>query len=414
MRIVLGIGGGIAAYKAAMLLRLFSKAGHRVIAIPTESALQFIGAPTLEALSGQPVFTSVFDQVSDVNHVRQGEQADALLIAPATADLLARLASGRANDLLTATVLTTKAPVLVAPAMHTQMWEHPATQANIQRLKAYGYHIIEPVVGPLTGPDSGMGRLPEPEDIFTTALEYLQSRSKTKNQIKDLPLSGSKILVTAGGTREPLDPVRYLANRSSGKQGIALAKAAQRLGGQVTLVHAHIEVEPPAGIKTIAVSTAQQLAEQVYRYSTDADLLIMAAAVADFRPQHYEQYKIKKSEQDSDIQELSLVKNPDILKEVVSRRRQGKQLLPQLILGFAAETGSAQQSILELGRAKIMSKGCDFLALNQVGAHLGFGSDHNRLLLLDQAGSAPVEFTGSKDDLSLNLLLHLAQHLSKS
>lgn len=411
MRVVIGIGGGIAAYKAAMLLRLFSKAGHQVVAIPTDTALKFVGKPTLEALSGNPVTSDLFDRVDQVNHVAQAEQADAVLIAPATADLMARLAAGRADDLLAATVLTTHAPVILAPAMHTQMWEHPATQANVATLRSYGYSIIEPAVGRLTGPDSGVGRLPEPEDIFARALEILGWEGEDAVTAGEQPLAGRHLVITAGGTREPLDPVRFLGNRSSGKQGIALAQAAQALGATVHLIAAHCEVPLPQNLgKVTQVSTASQLQEAVFEALPASDLLIMAAAVADFRPASYQAHKLKKTADPDQVPHLELVRNPDILRQVVEARQQNPAQGPRLILGFAAETGDAQGSVLDYGRAKLVSKGCDFLAVNQVGEQLGFGQETNRVTLLAQGQDQAPVFEGSKYDLALQLLRHLAQH----
>lgn len=405
MRVIVGIGGGIAAYKATSLLRLFSKDGHDVVAMPTPSALEFVGQPTLEALSGNPVSSSVFERVEEVNHVRQAELADLVVVAPATADLMARLAMGRANDLLSATILTTHAPVVLAPAMHTQMWEHPATQANVTTLREFGYHVLDPAVGRLTGPDSGPGRMPEPEDIFSFALSVKDSSLKTEKK----PLQGRSVVVTAGGTREPLDPVRFLGNRSSGKQGVALAEAARDLGADVTLIHAHMEVPVPDGVRCIFASSAEQLRNAVLKNVADKDVLIMAAAVADFRPASYEEFKIKKSETDDAAPTISLVRNPDILREVVSLREQQPELAPETIVGFAAETGSATQSVLELGKAKLRRKKCDFLAINEVGEQLGFGAEDNHLTVL-AAGGEPVQvYQGSKYDVAKSLLLHVIQ-----
>lgn len=413
MRIVVGIGGGIAAYKATVLLRLFSKAGHDVVAMPTEAALEFVGKPTFEALSGNPVSSSVFERVPQVNHVRQAEEADAVVIAPATADLMARLAQGRADDLLSATVLTTHAPVILAPAMHTQMWEHPATVRNVATLRDFGYHVIEPAVGRLTGPDSGVGRLPEPEDIFEEAMAYLGLESASQGASDPKPLAGRRVVVTAGGTREPLDPVRFLGNRSSGKQGIAIADQALQLGADVLLIHGHIEVEVPAHLATVSISTADELRDAVLEHSAGADLLVMAAAVADFKPADYAEYKIKKTENSDDAPVIRLVRNPDILKETVVRRQQNPELGPTLIAGFAAETGSAEHTVLELGQQKLQRKGCDFLAVNTVGLNQGFGAEENALTVLSLDGEQPFETSGSKAQVSRDLLLHIAKHFDE-
>lgn len=412
MRVIIGIGGGIAAYKAAMLLRLFSKDGHEVVAIPTEAALKFIGQPTLEALSGNPVSVDVFDRVPEVNHVRQAEKADAVVIAPATADLMARLASGRADDLLSATVLTTYAPVILAPAMHTQMWEHPATRANVETLRGFGYHIIEPAVGRLTGPDSGIGRLPEPDDIFAQAQAILGWDTEEAAPA-DLPLAGRRVVITAGGTREALDPVRFLGNRSSGKQGFALASVAQQLGASVHLIAAHVEVELPTGLDTVTrVSSARELREATLAAAQGADLVIMAAAVADFRPAEYADFKIKKTDDPGQDPVIQLVRNPDILRELVERRSANREAGPQLIVGFAAETGDDSASPLDYGRAKLTRKGCDYLAVNTVSATQGFGAEDNTLIILSANGAEPLVTQGTKHEVSEDLLRHVAQHLN--
>lgn len=470
MRIIVGMGGGIAAYKAAMLLRLFAKNGDEVIAMPTLNATKFVGVPTLEALSGNPVSTDVFERVPEVNHVRQAEQADAVVIAPATADLLARLAAGRADDLLSATVLTTHAPVILAPAMHTQMWENPATRANVQTLRSWGYHVIEPAIGPLTGPDSGPGRMPEPEDIFRLAQEviarfpkrsthpvYTPGYAPTQPLYADTkqeraaaarlatlgsvsiegmsidgnggpeavesaarevpaasgPLAGRTVVITAGGTREPLDPVRYLGNRSTGKQGVALAEAARDLGAHVHLIAANIEVPAPEGVRVTRVERALELREVVLEVSASADVLVMSAAVADFRPAEFAEFKIKKSADSEDAPVINLVRNPDILREVVVRRAQAREagqtcMGPQIIVGFAAETGSAEKTPLELGREKMQRKGADFLAVNTVGVNLGFGTDENTITLLSALTDEEPVLIGSKKDVSVRLLEYVS------
>ena len=466
MRIIVGIGGGIAAYKAAMLLRLFAKNGDEVIAMPTPNATKFVGVPTLEALSGNPVSTDVFDRVPEVNHVRQAEQADAVVIAPATADLLARLAAGRADDLLSSTVLTTHAPVILAPAMHTQMWEHPATQANVQTLRSWGYHVIEPAIGRLTGPDSGPGRMPEPEDIFAVALDVIarfpkgqvhpvytpgyapteplytgteqerlaaaraatltsallgqvepsqadSGRATGASESLRGPLTGRLVVITAGGTREALDPVRFLGNRSTGKQGVALAEAARDLGATVHLIGANLEVPAPEGVQVTRVVSALELREATLEASAAADVLIMSAAVADFRPAEFAEFKIKKSADSEDAPVINLVRNPDILREVVVRRAQAREagqtcMGPQIIVGFAAETGSAEKTPLELGREKMQRKGADFLAVNTVGVNLGFGTDENTITLLSALTDEEPVLIGSKKDVSVRLLEYVS------
>ena len=440
MRIIVGIGGGIAAYKAVMLLRLFAKDGHEVIAMPTEAALEFVGKATFEALSGNPVSTSVFERVPEVNHVRQAELADAIVIAPATADLMSRLAAGRCDDLLSATVLTTHAPVIMAPAMHTQMWEHPATQTNVQTLRELGYHVIEPAVGRLTGPDSGVGRMPEPEDIFEAAQRVIAEFPEGEQHPSQIPgytptrpvhtgsaeepsssfalgvepgsgiLAGKRIVITAGGTREALDPVRFLGNRSTGKQGVALAQAARNLGASVHLIGANLEVPATEGVQVTRVVSARELHDAVLEAQNNADMLIMSAAVADFRPAEYAEFKIKKTADSSDAPTIQLVRNPDILREVVDLR-QKTGAGAHLIVGFAAETGSAERTPLELGREKLARKGCDFLALNTVGVKQGFGTDDNTITLLSSFTDREPVFSGSKQVVSDQILRTLAQYV---
>ncbi|PQZ93958.1 bifunctional phosphopantothenoylcysteine decarboxylase/phosphopantothenate--cysteine ligase CoaBC [Arthrobacter sp. MYb227] len=400
-RIVLGVSAGIAVYKAALLLRLFKEAGHHVDVIPTEASLEFVGLATWEALSGNPVRTSVFEAVDTVNHVRLGQEADLVLIVPATADVMARAAAGMANDLLTGTLLATHAPVLMAPAMHTEMWEHPATQANVATLRARGVHVIDPAVGRLTGKDSGAGRLPEPAEIFALASTYLNDAAASEGSSFDtaLPLAGKIIAISAGGTREPLDPVRFLGNRSSGRQGIALAKAALAQGAQVRFIAAHMDQPAPAGVELSHASTARELQVAVNQAAHGADVLIMSAAVADFRPAEYLDSKIKKSDEHADPV-ITLVRNPDILAMLVAERAtEGDSgTLPQLIVGFAAETGDAEHSVLDYGAAKLARKGCELLVVNEVGENLTFGTDENSITILAADGSAPVHAAGSKDD----------------
>ncbi|NYE94349.1 phosphopantothenoylcysteine decarboxylase/phosphopantothenate--cysteine ligase [Psychromicrobium silvestre] len=395
MRIILGVGGGIAAYKAASLLRLFTEAGHSVTVIPTQASLNFVGAATWEALSGKTVSNDVFDQVEKVNHVRLGHEADLIVLAPATADLLARAAGGHADDLLTNTLLMAHGPVLYAPAMHSEMWANPATQANVATLRSRGATVLDPAVGRLTGSDSGPGRLPEPEEIFAAALALVESHDSAES----LGLSGKRVVITAGGTLEPLDPVRYLGNRSSGKQGIALALAAQQAGATVTLIAAHLEVALPSAALTVQrVETALELQAATELAADTADVVIMAAAVADFRPDHAEGSKIKKRDDSADPV-ITLVRNPDILAGLVSRRNaRGAR---QLIVGFAAETGDERGDVLDYALAKLERKGCDLLVVNQVGQdgqgqEKVFGQDSNQVLILDRDGSAPVPAEGSK------------------
>lgn len=382
MRIVLGVAGGIAAYKAVLLLRLLREAGHDVRVVPTAAALEFVGRATWEALSGQPVTTDVFEDVDQVAHVAVGKTADLVVVAPATADLLSRAATGRADDLLTATLLVARCPVLMAPAMHTEMWEHPATVANVESLRRRGVHVLDPASGRLTGADTGPGRLPEPEEIAAAALALVGPRD----------LAGRRVVVSAGGTREPLDPVRFLGNRSSGRQGVALARAAAARGAHVTLVAANLSVPPPPGVDVVPVETAAQLRDAVRTSAKDADAVVMAAAVADYRPATLADAKIKKRG-DGAAPTVHLVENPDVLAELAADRlREG-----QVVVGFAAETGDDEGSVLEHGRAKALRKRADLLVVNAVGGGRGFGTDVNEVVVLDARGEVVAAAAGSKD-----------------
>ncbi|WP_163163879.1 bifunctional phosphopantothenoylcysteine decarboxylase/phosphopantothenate--cysteine ligase CoaBC [Arthrobacter sp. Alg241-R88] len=407
MRIVLGVGGGIAAYKVASLLRLFTEAGHHVTVIPTEAATRFVGTATWEALSGNPVSNSVFDDVHQVNHVRLGHEADLVVIAPATADLLAKAATGQAGDLLTNTLLMAHGPVLFAPAMHTEMWQHAATQANVETLRSRGAAVLEPATGRLTGSDSGPGRLPEPEVIFDAALALVQGQSDYQ-----LPLAGRTVTISAGGTREPLDPVRFLGNRSSGKQGVALAVAARNAGATVRLLAAHMEVPPPAGVEVVPVETALQLREAALAAAADSDVVIMSAAVADFRPSEVSDTKIKKRDDSADPV-ITLVRNPDILHELVELRNSGGHAEgQQLIVGFAAETGDSHGDVLAYAEAKLERKGCDLLVVNHVGADKVFGQDTNSVVILARSGSEPQEAAGTKTEVSAAIISRIGFELN--
>ncbi|MGK3648544.1 bifunctional phosphopantothenoylcysteine decarboxylase/phosphopantothenate--cysteine ligase CoaBC [Pseudarthrobacter enclensis] len=407
MRIVLGVGGGIAAYKVASLLRLFTEAGHHVTVIPTEAATRFVGTATWEALSGNPVSNSVFDDVHQVNHVRLGHEADLVVIAPATADLLAKAATGQAGDLLTNTLLMAHGPVLFAPAMHTEMWQHPATRANVETLRSRGAAVLEPASGRLTGSDSGPGRLPEPEAIYDAALALVQGQGDYQ-----LPLAGRTVTISAGGTREPLDPVRFLGNRSSGKQGVALALAARDAGATVRLLAAHMEVPPPAGVEVVRVETALQLREAALAAAADSDVVIMSAAVADFRPAEVSDTKIKKRDDSADPV-ITLVRNPDILHELVERRNAGDAgPASQLIVGFAAETGDSDGDVLAYAEAKLRRKGCDLLVVNHVGTDKVFGQDTNAVVILARSGSEPQEAAGSKADVSAAIINRISYELN--
>jgi phosphopantothenoylcysteine decarboxylase/phosphopantothenate--cysteine ligase len=385
-RVVLGVGGGIAAYKAAELLRRFAESGHDVTVVPTRAALHFVGAATWAALSGKPVSAEVWDDVADVPHVRLGQQADLVVVAPATAHLLARAAAGRADDLLANVLLTARCPVVMAPAMHTEMWQHPATQANVAALRSRGVVVLEPAVGRLTGADSGPGRLPEPTAIFEACRELLAGHSAD--------LLGRTVVVSAGGTREHLDPVRFLGNRSSGKQGYALAATAAARGARVVLVSANVALPEPAGATVVRVTSAEELRRAVHMHAVEADVVVMAAAVADFRPASVERHKIKKDDAGGVPAPVVLERTADVLAEVVARR--DCIGAPQVVVGFAAETGDADGSVLDHGRAKLARKGCDLLVVNEVGDGIGFETDGNDVVILAADGSEPTTAHGSK------------------
>ena len=384
-RIILGVGAGIAAYKACELLRRLTESGHQVRVVPTQDSLRFVGAATWEALSGQPVTTSAFQDVHEVPHVRLGQQASLVLVAPATADLLARAASGRADDLLTSILLTARCPVVFAPAMHTEMWEHPATRANVSTLRERGCLVLEPASGRLTGPDSGPGRLPEPGELYQAAVRVLARG--VAGMTPDL--AGRRVVVSAGGTREELDPVRFLGNWSSGRQGYALASTAVARGAEVTLVSANVSLPDPAGAKVERVTSAGQMRSALLAALDGADAVVMAAAVADYRPETPSAEKIKKT--GSGPGPLRLVENPDILRELGTRRRTG-----QVIAGFAAET----QDMLANGQAKLAAKGCDLMVVNQVGQGLAFGTADNEAVVLGADGSVTRVPRGPKEVLA--------------
>ena len=391
-RIVVGVSGGIAAYKACTVVRQLAEAGHQVRVIPTESALRFVGAATFEALTGQPVHTGVFEDVPDVPHVQLGKRADLVVVAPATADLLARAVHGRADDLLTATLLTARCPVLFAPAMHTEMWLHPATIENVATLRLRGAVVLEPASGRLTGADSGAGRLPEAEEITTLAHLLLE-----RHDALPYDLAGRKLLVTAGGTREPIDPVRFIGNRSSGKQGYAVARVAAQRGAQVTLIAGHTAgLIDPAGVDVVHISSAQQLQNAVSKHAPESDVLVMAAAVADFRPAQVAVAKIKKGSEDSAEPTIKLVRNDDVLAGAVRARTHGELPNMRAIVGFAAETGDANGDVLFHARAKLRSKGCDLLVVNAVGDGRAFEVEDNDGWLLASDGTESALQHGSK------------------
>ncbi|WP_228446971.1 bifunctional phosphopantothenoylcysteine decarboxylase/phosphopantothenate--cysteine ligase CoaBC [Streptomyces paludis] len=384
-KVVLGVAGGIAAYKACELLRRLTETGHDVRVVPTDAALHFVGAATWSALSGHPVSTEVWEDVHEVPHVRIGQAADLVVVAPATADLLARAAHGLADDLLTNTLLTARCPVVFAPAMHTEMWEHPATRENVATLRRRGAVVIEPAVGRLTGVDTGKGRLPDPVEIFEICRRVLARGAAAPD------LTGRHVVISAGGTREPLDPVRYLGNRSSGKQGYALARTAAARGARVTLIEANTGMTDPAGVDVVRVGTAVQLREAVLKAAADADAVVMAAAVADFRPLSYAEGKIKKKDGEEPVP-VALVRNPDILAEISAERaRPG-----QVVVGFAAET----DDVLANGRHKLRRKGCDLLVVNEVGERKTFGAEESEAVVLAaDGGETPVPY-GPKEALA--------------
>ena len=458
-RIVVGVSGSISAYKATFIIRQLRAAGHEVKVVASAAALKFIGESTLAALSGAPVASQLFSDAGAVEHVAIAEWAQLLLIAPASADLIAKLAVGRADDMLTTTALTTTAPIVISPAMHTQMWQHPATVANVEILRSRGVKVIEPASGRLTGKDSGPGRLPEPEQIVAQALEFLRQSEHSKaasnsggaqvvdavqnqgegrlsygqlsqdgpsqdqlspdrhqlSQDRPKDLAGKHFVISAGGTREAIDPVRFLGNRSSGLQGIALARAAVERGAHVTLVAANIEAallaQLPEQVEVVKVVSALQLRDAVHEAGRSAQVIVMCAAVADFRPKTYAGFKLKKSTDSGETDKsytLELVENPDILAGLASQRLNKGQV----IVGFAAETGDEHTSALEYGRRKALKKGADLLAVNTVGATSGFGDVANEIHVLDSHGQQVGHSAGSKLQVARDLVELIAQRLS--
>jgi phosphopantothenoylcysteine decarboxylase / phosphopantothenate---cysteine ligase len=399
--IVLGVSGGVAAYKAAFVLRAFTEAGHDVRVVPTPGALHFVGAATFEALSGNPVTTDVWSDVPEVAHVRIGQNADLVVVAPATADLLARAAMGRADDLLTATLLTASCPVVFVPAMHTEMWLHPATRENVATLRRRGAVVLPPAVGRLTGPDSGPGRLPEPADIAALAIVVLQHGAAALAH----DLTGRRVVISAGGTREPLDPVRYLGNRSSGMQGWALARVAAARGAEVVLVAANVDLPVPFGVRVVPVGTAEELRTAMVAEAQEADVVVMAAAVADFRPETLASSKLKKGSA-AEPSAVPLVRNPDVLAELVTKRSPG-----QLVVGFAAETGDDEADVLTHARTKLARKGCDLLVVNDVSEGRVFGRAENAVTVLAADGSATDIPHGSKDAVAAGIWGTIASQL---
>jgi phosphopantothenoylcysteine decarboxylase/phosphopantothenate--cysteine ligase len=416
--IVLGVGGGIAAYKACELLRLFTESGHPTRVVPTAAALEFVGAPTWAALSGQPVATEVWHDVHEVPHVRIGRAASLVVVAPATADLLARAAHGLADDLLTNTLLTARCPTLYAPAMHTEMWEHPATQANVATLRARGAIVLEPAVGRLTGKDTGKGRLPEPPEIYAAALGLLRraggvrgpqgEASRAGLAAKPLDLTGRRVVVTAGGTREPIDPVRFIGNRSSGKQGYAFARAALARGASVTLVAANVSLPDPAGVDVVRVETTEELRVATVAAAEGADVVVMAAAPADFRPARVASEKIKKTHDGSGdtAPTIDLALNPDIAAELGAKKPAG-----QVLVVFAAETAGGDAALAN-ARAKLARKGADLIVLNDVSGGRTFGAETNAATVLSPGGPVVVLGEVSKDELADAVLDHTISVLS--
>lgn len=427
-RIVVGVAGSVSAYKAPFVIRLLRRAGHEVEVVATAAALRFIGEPALAAVSGGPVATGLFDDPAAASHVALGERADLVVVAPASADLLARVAAGRADDMLTATILTTGAPVVLAPAMHTRMWTNPATAHNVATLRSRGLTVIDPDTGPLTGGDVGAGRLPEPERIVERALAVLDAARAADAADADAgrggdgaPLAGLRVVVSAGGTREPIDPVRYLGNRSSGRQGAALAAAAKAAGADVVLVAANIGPEVlglvPDGVEVIPVGTALELRDAVRGAGRAADAVVMAAAVADFRPARALDVKLKKRPPGPDGAQpappaLELVANPDVLAGLAAdppRPAPGRTLL----VGFAAETGDDAGDVLSHGAAKARRKGADLMAVNAVGPATGFGDVPNSVIVLDAAGAEVARAAGSKDEVARALIALIARRLGR-
>src|SRR5215468_5972177 len=418
-RVVLGVGAGIAAYKSCELLRLLTESGHTVRVIPTPDALRFVGEVTWAALSGQPVTTDAWTGVAEVPHVRIGQSADLVVVAPATADLMARAAM--AGDLLTATLLTARCPVLYAPAMHTEMWEHPATQANVALLRRRGAIVLEPAAGRLTGRDSGPGRLPEPAGIFAVATRLL-ARGAVGPVTADL--AGRRVVVSAGGTREEIDPVRFIGNWSSGTQGYALASTAVARGAEVTVVAANVTLPDPAGTKVTRVVSAREMHDAVLAAAETADAVVMAAAVADYRPAARSAAKIKKDGQPPEP--LRLTENPDILAGLAAARKARETarsahdperagLVPlapayQVLVGFAAETDTSP----EQARAKLERKGCDLLVVNPVGNGLGFGTPDNEAVVYGADGTVTPVSRGPKEALADVVWDLVAVRLSES
>ena len=403
--VVVGVTGGVAAFKAPIVVRECQRAGHDVYVAATRASLDFVGRSTWEGITSRPVAVEIAGE-GRAEHVELARIADLIIVVPATANSLARLAYGFADDMVSLTVLASDAPVVVAPAMHSNMWLAPATQANVRTLRERGVHVIDPTSGALGSGDSGIGRLPEPEEIARAALEVLSAREQASHV-----LSGHTVVVTAGGTREPIDPVRFLGNQSSGRQGLAIAAAAARAGASVRVIAANVEsallATLPTAVQVTRVGSALQMREATIAQAADADALVMTAAVADFRPESTSQLKMKmkKDPTNEDAPTIRLVRNPDILAEIGH-----SETRPPLVVGFAAETGTDEE-ILAYGADKAARKGADFICLNRVGENVGFGDVPNDIRLLDASGHIAARYVGSKDEVAAGLVGHLASFL---
>lgn len=396
-RVIVGVCGGIAAYKTPLVVRALMRHGHEVSVIPTPASTSFVGAATWEALTGRRVATGVFDHPWQVEHVEVTRTADLIAVIPATANTLAGMRAGLADNLLLSTILSADAPVIAFPAMHTNMWTNPATRDNVQALRARGVDVVDPVDGDLSSGDRGIGRMPDPDDIVDHLLARLSPGL----------LSGRRVVISAGGTREPLDPVRFLGNRSSGRMGCALARAARDLGASVVLVHANVEAGLlPRGVELVSAPCAEQMAQAMRKHRQGADLVVMAAAVADYRPRHRAQTKIKKEGAQARCLVVELEPTTDILAELSTSRE-----ADELIVGFAAETGD-HRSFLDLGKEKARRKGADLVAINKVGNSEGFGDVDTQVFLVDQQGTLLGDFSGTKDAVASALMTTLADRLS--
>ncbi len=393
VNIVVGVTGGIAAYKTVHLVRLLTKAGHDVTVVPTADALRFVGTPTWEALSRNPVTTSVHDDVARVRHVALGQNADLVIVAPATANTIAKITAGIADDLLGTTILATEAPVLLAPAMHSEMWRNAATQANIATLTGRGVHLVGPADGELAGGDSGPGRMVEPEQIFDAATALLAPQD----------LAGLRVAISAGGTREPIDPVRFLGNRSSGRQGIALAAEAAARGAEVTVVAANVSADVLAGarhpsVRVVPAGTAADLATAMKDAAAVADVVLMAAAVADYRPATVSDQKLTKEQ--GLLTRIDLVENEDVVAALAAARSAGEAPEGQIIVAFAAETSTDAEARRDRARRKRERKGVDLLAVNLADAEHGFERPDNSVEVIGEGGAVVAVSAGSKREVA--------------